>query len=246
MSNRKKKFKKKVVKQDSIENTDAIQVWFDGACAPINPKGHIGIGCLIIQNDKRIFEYSGYVDESPNNSNNVAEYLALQNCLDFLLENGFQNDKIVVKGDSSLVANQMNNIWKIKDGLYRHIAIDCKSKAGFFSDISFKWIPRELNEEADRLSNVVFIQKGIKLFDASDKKKQKDKYKVKYNEPKNKFNDSLLNVKFNFGKYNTFKVSDVPQDYLNWMLVNFEFNHNNEKLKNAVIYVTANRMLEQP
>lgn len=141
-----------------------VFIYFDGACAPINPCGHIGIGCYIEENGNRIFEYSGYLPATNENSNNVAEYMALENALDFILENGMQNEKIQVYGDSMLVIKQMNGIYKIKSGRYFETAIRCKAKVKNIEKILFDWIPREENELADKLSNSELIRRGVKLF----------------------------------------------------------------------------------
>lgn len=142
----------------------SVFIFFDGACAPINPCGHMGIGCYIEEDNKRIFEYSGYVPESFDNSNNLAEYMALENALDFILENGMQNEKIQVYGDSMLVIKQMNNRWRIKGGRYYESAIRCKEKVENIKNIQFTWIPREQNFLADELSNKELIKNNIKLF----------------------------------------------------------------------------------
>jgi len=139
-----------------------VLIYFDGACAPINPCGHLGLGCYIEENGKRVFEYSGYVAESYENSNNVAEYLALENALDFILENGLQDEKIQVYGDSMLVIKQMNDRWRIKGGRYFETAIRCKEKVKNIKNIMFDWIPREKNYLADKLSNAELIRHGVK------------------------------------------------------------------------------------
>lgn len=144
-----------------------ITAFFDGACAPINPKGHIGFGCLVKEDNKVVYEYGGYLEANENNSNNVAEYLALENVLDFLLENGMQDEKITVYGDSKLAVMQMNKRWRIKGGRYFETAISCKEKTNNFSKIIFKWIPREENTDCDNLSKIMFKKLGI--IDVSDK-----------------------------------------------------------------------------
>lgn len=141
-----------------------IRAYFDGACAPFNPSGHMGIGCFIEDHDgTRIFEYFGYVDKNPKNSNNVAEYMAIENCIDFIIENGYQEDEITFYGDSKLVIMQMNKKWRIKEGRYVHVAQRCFNKSKSIKNSYFKWIPRELNSEADRLSNIELLKRGIKF-----------------------------------------------------------------------------------
>lgn len=154
-----------------------ITAYFDGACAPENPKGHMGFGCLVKEDNKIVYQYGGYVEKHESNSNNLAEYLALENVLDFLLENGYEDDNICIFGDSQLVIMQMMNKWKIKSGRYVETAKSCKAKVKVFDNIILKWIPREQNTECDELSKITFVKLGIADF--SDKKrKKKTKYKI--------------------------------------------------------------------
>lgn len=127
---------------------------FDGACEPVNPGGNMGFGTLIVDlgSGETIYEGSGFSPASPLNSNNVAEYLALIQGFEWLIENGLQNSKIKVLGDSQLVIKQMSGEWPAKKGLYvphYQRAIKLRIK---FPNITFNWIPRNENAGADKLS----------------------------------------------------------------------------------------------
>ena len=64
-----------------------------------------------------------------------------------------------------LVVNQMNDFWNISKGKrYSNFAIKAKELISNFTDVSIYWIPRELNTDADALSNKVLREKGIKIF----------------------------------------------------------------------------------
>lgn len=142
-----------------------VTAFFDGACAPYNPKGAMGLGCIINEDKKRIMEYAGFVDFDYCNSSNVAEYLAFENIIDWLLENGYHDDEILIMGDSRMVVMQMNRRWGINDGYYVQVAWRCKEKLKEFSNLKIQWIPREHNRQADALSNQEFLKRGIKLFE---------------------------------------------------------------------------------
>lgn len=129
-----------------------INAYIDGACEPINPCGNMGFGVYIEEDGKEIYSWSGFVPASNDNSNNVAEYIALQNCLDYLLENGLQEEKINIHTDSMLVCQQMSRRWKIKAGRYLPYALSCFEKVRYFNNLLIKWIPREQNTIADELS----------------------------------------------------------------------------------------------
>ena len=85
----------------------------DGSIS-INPGGKMGIGVIIKDNNDIILELHKEYPANPENSNNCAEYIALQECLKWLLECGYADDKILIKSDSQLLINQCLNIWGIK------------------------------------------------------------------------------------------------------------------------------------
>ena len=66
------------------------------------------------------------------------------------------NQKIIVRGDSQFVINQINGKYKVKAvkiiALYQKV----KSLLSKFKDIKIEWIPRDKNKEADKLSNKAY------------------------------------------------------------------------------------------
>ena len=133
---------------------DLILVYFDGACSPVNPGGRCGCGAVIYYNSKKIKEISEeYIPAtSQETSNNIAEYFALFKALAFLVKSNLQGKKIIVRGDSKLVIKQMQGLWRIKEGLYVETAVKTKFLGDKFTNIKYKWIPREHNYKADELS----------------------------------------------------------------------------------------------
>jgi len=132
-----------------------IEVYFDGSCEPRNPYGTGRIG-VIVKIDKMIaYKNHKTIGSGKGMSSNVAEYEALIDALEYLIQNNLQNEHIEVRGDSNLVINQMKKEWKIKNGIYKKSAIKCLSLVEkFFKDIYFEWIPRDMNWEADFLSKI--------------------------------------------------------------------------------------------
>ena len=55
--------------------------------------------------------------------------------------------------DSKLVVEQMSGRWKIKHPDMRPLALEAQALARQFPRISYQWIPREQNKDADRLAN---------------------------------------------------------------------------------------------
>ena len=89
-------------------------------------------------------------------SNNVAEYSGLIAGLRAVLDLEASAD-VVAKMDSKLVVEQMSGRWKIKHEDMRRLALEardlCAQIGGAGGSVSFEWIPREKNKDADKLSN---------------------------------------------------------------------------------------------
>src|SRR5919202_6696723 len=100
--------------------------------------------------------HSEYGLAARNSTNNVAEYTGLIRALEWLIANNYQNESIVVKGDSQLVIQQIKRKFRVNAPniipLYRY-AMSLIQK---FKHIEFELIPRDQNYEADRLSNMAY------------------------------------------------------------------------------------------
>ncbi|MGL4598666.1 MAG: ribonuclease HI family protein [Bacteroidia bacterium] len=132
--------------------SNVIEMYFDGSCEPNNPGGRMGMGTLIKKDGVHIFANTETVQADSGNTNNIAEYRALINGLGWLIENNMNHQRIAVYGDSKLVIMQMSNEWAAKAGRYLPYYKDAMSLRSKFTKISFKWIPRKQNSEADQLS----------------------------------------------------------------------------------------------
>lgn len=89
-------------------------------------------------------------------SNNVAEYSGLIAGLGAVLRIDAGAD-VEVRMDSKLVVEQMAGRWKIKHPDMRQLALEARDLAAQISaaggSVTFTWIPRERNKDADALSN---------------------------------------------------------------------------------------------
>lgn len=134
-----------------------IKLYFDGSCLPKNPGGTAGFGAIIYKDDLRYANIQGIVDapEGLETTNNLAEYAGFTEGLLFCINQGLQNEAIEVHGDSMLVIEQMFGTWKIKKGVYVDWARRAKELLKEFTAIKGTWIPREQNEEADKLSKSI-------------------------------------------------------------------------------------------
>ena len=132
-------------------NEGSYTLYFDGACRG-NP-GPSGAGALIRRDadDRVIFELAEYLGD--DKTNNEAEYLALLRGLSKAADLGICH--LDVKGDSSLVVNQVNGAWKVKK---EHLVPLWRTArdlidANFPSSFRASHVDRERNAEADALAN---------------------------------------------------------------------------------------------
>jgi ribonuclease HI len=123
-----------------------LSIYTDGG-ARGNP-GPAGIGVVFKVGEETVARYKDYIGETTNNQ---AEYRAVVLAVSKLTEHKYDDIKFFL--DSQLVVNQMNGLYKIKNEelkpLYRQIKDNL-----IFEKYSFQYIPREKNQEADRLVNI--------------------------------------------------------------------------------------------
>lgn len=80
------------------------EVWVDGSQ---NQSG-LGVGVVVYKGSKRVYTLG--CREARKGSNNVAEYLAVNVALRWLLRKNAEGTKILLHTDSSMVANQMSEL----------------------------------------------------------------------------------------------------------------------------------------
>lgn len=96
------------------------------------------------------------------NTNNFAEYFALLNALEWLKNNNkkFWASKITCLSDSSLLVNQLNGLFKVKNATIRDFIMNIRSlEQEIKTPIVYKYIPREQNRQADSL-----VKKALQNF----------------------------------------------------------------------------------
>jgi ribonuclease HI len=135
-------------------NKNQIQVYFDGLCQPCNPGGTACFAFIVKNEENTIYKEYGLA--AHNSTNNVAEYAGVIKALEWLIANNYQNESIVINGDSQLVIQQMKRNFKVKAPTIIPLYHKVMSLVSKFSHIQFEWIPREQNKEADSLSNYAY------------------------------------------------------------------------------------------
>ena len=135
-----------------------IKIYFDGLCEPRNPGGYACYGWLIVQDGHTLASGKGLVTKGDGATNNVAEYQALIEALKAAADLELGDQALEVMGDSQLVINQVNGDWQCRAGNLQPLLAQARRLAGRLPLARFKWIPREKNEPADRLSREAYYE----------------------------------------------------------------------------------------
>ncbi len=141
-----------------------LTVYFDGLCEPTSPGGVATYGYVVCMNGKKLKDEWAFVADGRGTSSNLAEYAGLAAALRWLLTNGYKEQEVEVRGDSRQVVAQMNANWRARRSLYVPKHEEMRKLREEFREITFRWVPREENTEADRLSRRAYedycIRKG--------------------------------------------------------------------------------------
>ena len=135
-----------------------IEIYFDGACEPNNPKGIATYGFVIYRDGEKLNEGKGLACEpfSYQASNNVAEYTAMIKALEFIIEIGLTKEEITIHGDSQLAIRQMTGWYSVNAERIIPLYKKACELARQFKKLQFQWVPREENGEADDLSHQAY------------------------------------------------------------------------------------------
>jgi ribonuclease HI len=142
---------------------DNFTLFFDGSCGPINPGGVAAYGFVIRRGgqEEPVIAQAGVIGSGPGMTNNLAEFAALSEALEYFHDNilhGALAVHLAVYGDSRLVINFMTGYWKPSDGEkpFTPYMLAAKEAVRILRlqrvIVSFDWIPREQNTECDILS----------------------------------------------------------------------------------------------
>jgi ribonuclease HI len=107
-----------------------------------------GVGILLISPRGEMFEFA--IPIQPTVTNNQAKYEALLRGLQYLREAGAVS--VEVYGDSELVIKQLNGQYECKSEALRSYYEECREILKSFPLVTLQHIPREHNEEANRLA----------------------------------------------------------------------------------------------
>ena len=118
-----------------------------------NP-GPAGYGAVVTEGGKIVAELFDVIGVA---TNNVAEYRAVIQALDWIIENKkslAENAKICFFLDSKLVCSQIIGLFKVKNVGLKDLLLDVRDREGQISlPMFYKHIPREQNTKADEYVN---------------------------------------------------------------------------------------------
>lgn len=131
-------------------------VYTDGAVEPVNPGGH-GVGGWVILDQGGVLT-KGALDlgQDPTMTNNIAEFGAVYGALRELVDRGLAHQPVMLLTDSQLVVNQLNDKWSCRAHHLRQWRDKIWKLTEEFPDVSFHWIPRAENQEADAMSRSLY------------------------------------------------------------------------------------------
>ena len=127
---------------------DEYVLFFDG-CSKNNP-GPSGAGAVLYHNGVEIWSKAVFVGHKE--TNNVAEYTGMIVGIKRAAEMGIR--RLVVKGDSNLVVQQMNGKFRVNADHIKPLHATAKNIIRNFDSIQFVHVYRHLNQRADELSNM--------------------------------------------------------------------------------------------
>jgi ribonuclease HI len=121
-------------------------LFFDGSSCG---KGG-GVGILLISPRGEMFEFAILIQ--PTVTNNQAEYEALLRGLQYWKE--AKAISVEIYGDSKLVIKQLNGQYECRNDILRNYYEECKETMKSFQLVILQHIPREHNEEANKLAQI--------------------------------------------------------------------------------------------
>ena len=127
-----------------------IKIYTDGGSRGNPGEAAIGVVAYNKEDGSRLTEIKKAIGVA---TNNIAEYTAVLEALDWVI-NTYKQSDLEFYLDSELVVRQLSGIYKVKDPNLKVIYLKIRQKIiELGSNITFESIPREKNKEADALVN---------------------------------------------------------------------------------------------
>jgi len=144
---------------------EKLLIFCDGACEPHNPGGAAAWGFAAVDTEtgEVLHQASGVAAVGNGATNNLAEFAAVGAALQWLLEREFERTTIRICTDSQLVVNILKKEWQANPEAgyyaeYKQTKDLLKQVRWRGNQVEIKWIPREENTLADKLSKIAAFQ----------------------------------------------------------------------------------------
>jgi len=137
----------------------------DSSIEPQNPGGVLSWAFIVrIMGKGEVCRYAKIARHGhPDNTNNQGEYLAVIAALLWLLDLPEENQQtVIIQSDSQLIVNHCSGKWECREPELKKLhALVMQAVHRYGKSVTFKWIPREKNDEADELSRSVYSTPAI-------------------------------------------------------------------------------------
>jgi ribonuclease HI len=109
-------------------------------------------GWRILRGKRVIAHGHGTFARGENANSNIAEYLALVEGLEALLDMGVEQELVVVFGDAKSVIHQMQGLASVSSAAVKPLYARAMRLSRHFKQLRWQWLPRKHNRGADLLS----------------------------------------------------------------------------------------------
>ena len=113
--------------------------------------GLLGYGWLIEKNNVEVAHGFGIFVGRPMAGSNAAEYLALIEGLEVLVDLRITGAEIQIRGDAKCVIDQMIGIASVSSPLTLDLYRRARKLANHFTSLTWNWVLRRENRQADSL-----------------------------------------------------------------------------------------------
>jgi ribonuclease HI len=131
---------------------DGIFWGVPGRSDPANTAGFMGYGWLIFRGTALVAKGHGVFARGKDANSSIAEYLALIEGMEALLDMGVSGEPVEIYGDAKGIIDQMVGKSGVNSPCIRPLYRRATKLADRFIKLRWKWTPRKLNREADQLT----------------------------------------------------------------------------------------------
>lgn len=146
-------------------------IFCDSSIEPFNPRGILTWGFLVKRPGKGIIHQDTAIIGWGKkwHTNNLGEMTAVMAAMHWLMGLSEEDQHpVILHSDSELIINQCSGIYGCHEPkLVAILDLIMKAKDNYTRGITFKWIPREKNKEADTLSRSLYTEEMLAIMRAN-------------------------------------------------------------------------------